>query len=160
MFCKECKFQFPNKNKLIQHDCQPSKVEEIINCRYCSLHFQDDNVRRKHEESCRTEKCVICDKWMKAKNLMRHMKSAHIDGDHEYNCKGCSYTTSRKDLLAKFSKTLYNLSDQTIESTHQEFAKRMEAGQFNMKNYRSVIHGKKLLRRVIHFNSLNFGYGV
>ena len=62
--------------------------------------------------------------------------------------------------LEKFSKTLYNLSDQTIESTHQEFAKRMEAGQYNIKNYRSVIHGKKLLRGVIHFNSLNFGYGV
>ena len=27
------------------------------------------------------EKCVICDKWKKAKNLMRHIKSAHIDGD-------------------------------------------------------------------------------
>ena len=47
----------------------------------------------------------------------------------------------------------------TIESTHQEFSKRMEAGNYNVKNFRSKVHGK-MLRGVIHFNSFNFGYGV
>ena len=62
--------------------------------------------------------------------------------------------------LTKFQRTLHNLSDQTIESTHQEFSKRTEAGNYNVKNFRSKIHGEKILWGVIHFNSFNFGYGV
>ena len=62
--------------------------------------------------------------------------------------------------LSKFAKTFYHLSDQTMESVHQEFFKRMAAGNYKVKNFGSKSHGRKLHRGVIHFNSVNFGYGV
>ena len=58
------------------------------------------------------------------------------------------------------SKTLHYLSDQTMESVHQDFFMRMASGNYNVKNFRSRSHGKKLSRGVSHFNSLNYGYGV
>ena len=75
-----CKWQFPSLTKLDDHNCKPRIQDQVINCRYCSHHFEEEETRRSHEDNCRTDKCKICDKWMKAKNLMRHMKSVHIDG--------------------------------------------------------------------------------
>ena len=45
-------------------------------------------------------------------------------------------------FFEKIGVTLKKFSDQTIESTHQEFSKRMETGNYNVKNYRSTKHGK------------------
>jgi len=64
------------------------------------------------------------------------------------------------EYFDRFLTSLRYYSDQTIESTHQEFGKRLEAGNYNVKNHRSYIHGKKLLKGTIHYNSYNFGYGV
>ena len=62
--------------------------------------------------------------------------------------------------FSKFSKTLYGLSDQTVESVHQDFNTRMSASKYIVKNFRSKVHGQKLFRGVIHYNSYNFGYDV
>ena len=59
----------------------------------------------------------------------------------------------------------WNNFNDKIESTHQDFSKRMEAGNYNVKNFRSKIHGKKLLRGLytlilsisdMGFNKINF----
>ena len=64
------------------------------------------------------------------------------------------------EYFTRFSTTFKNKSDQTIESTHQEFGKRMETGNYNIKNHRSFKHGKTLLKGTIHYNSYTFCYGI
>ena len=60
------------------------------------------------------------------------------------------------DFFREKGHSLYGLSDQVIESCHQEFSKRLSQSNYDVKNYRSFIHGKKLKRGVVHFNSFNF----
>ena len=65
--------------------------------------------------------------------------------------------------LTKFKRTLHNSSDQTTKNT--QFSKRMEAGNYNVKNFRSKIHGEKcsggsytLILSIMDmvFNKINF----
>ena len=55
-------------------------------------------------------------------------------------------------------KTLYGKSDQTIESIHQEFYRRIHGSGYFVKNIKSDTHGIKLLKGVNHFNAYNVGY--
>ena len=63
--------------------------------------------------------------------------------------------------LSKYSKTLYQIIvTKPWRVSTRSFFKRVAAGNYNVKNFRSKSHGKKLLRGVIQFNSVKFGYGV
>ena len=64
------------------------------------------------------------------------------------------------DYLRKEKVTFKNKSDQVIETTHQEYHSRMTSSKYIVKNMKSEVHGLKMLRGTIHFNSYNVGYGV
>ena len=74
------------------------------------------------------------------------MNKIHIIEDH------------LEDFFEKFKTTFKNKSDQTMESTHQELNSRMQSSKYVVKNFISDIHGTKLKRAIIHFNSYNVGY--
>jgi hypothetical protein len=106
--CVVCKKVFRNHSLYSDHECDP--VESIFKqCRYCSLLFDDEKKRNIHENQCATGKCLICEKWMKKKNLTRHMSTVHIEGEAMFTCDKCDFFTKRKDNLKshKCSKTEY-----------------------------------------------------
>ena len=50
-------------------------VQSIFQCKYCTKLFDNHKAMTKHEHSCATEKCPVCDKWMKKVNLSRHLQT-------------------------------------------------------------------------------------
>ena len=88
--------------------------------------------------------------WMKLKNLNGFTipTQVHVITDH------------LPFYLQKFSKTLTTTSDQTVESVHQDFNSRMTTSKYVVKNFRSRIHGLKLHKGAINYDSYNFGYDI
>ena len=119
------------------------------------------------------------DKLKKLKEVDRVANSKHIDPKYEsiiddftnswMNLKNKYGTTvpnkvhiitTHLKTFMKKQKTLYQKSDQTVESIHQEFEKRLVQSNYKVKNFRSQAHGIKLQRGTIHFNAYNFSNTV
>ena len=61
----------------MNHICKEIQ-ESFFKCRYCMEVFDRSEDRMKHEKSCKTVKCPVCDKWLKSTNLARHLQTVHI----------------------------------------------------------------------------------
>ena len=48
------------------------------------------------------------------------------------------------EYFYRSGSTLKYARDQVVESSHQEFSKQMDSGNYNVKNFRSKKHGKNL----------------
>ena len=52
-------------------------------------------------------------------------------------------------------RAIGHASDQTVEAAHAAMNRRMRDSKYWVKNVESKIHGKKMHRCILHFNSYN-----
>ena len=59
------------------------------------------------------------------------------------------------DYINLTGKGLGRVSDQIVEACHSALNKRLAASKYWIKDLESDLHGKMLLRGILHFNSYN-----
>ena len=101
---QNCNNVFKNHGLFDIHHCK-SRENLFIQCQYCCLLFESDEKKTKHEYNCATGKCPVCQKWMKKRNLTRHMTTVHVEDNAMFPCDHCNYTTNRADNLKKHKCT-------------------------------------------------------
>ena len=83
-----------------------NKEESCFKCTFCTKVFSTFKSKIKHEYDCKTDKCPVCSKWMKKRNIQRHVMTVYVPENEPFPCEKVFLLSNWSEkILPLFSKS-------------------------------------------------------